>query len=89
MILGTVLTPLNENNLRLAAQCGVEGVVVRYPGPKLNDLLSAKEMIEQHGLTLLAIEGYLPIEKIINACIVVLIVLVLVVSFVCDFRFLI
>jgi len=64
VILGTVLTPLNEVNLRLAVQCGVEGVVIRYPGPKLNDLLSVKATIEQQGLKLLAIEGYLPIEKI-------------------------
>lgn len=64
MILGTVLTPLDENNIRLAVQCGVEGVVVRYPGPQLSDLLTVKTKLEQHGLQLLAVEGYLPIEKI-------------------------
>lgn len=64
MYLGTVLTPLSEENLRLAAQCGVEGVVIRYPGPELNELLSVKAAIERQGLELLAIEGYLPIEKI-------------------------
>jgi mannonate dehydratase len=42
----------------------VEGVVVRYPGPELCELLSVKASIEKEGLQLSAIEGYLPIEKI-------------------------
>ncbi|MCA8997587.1 MAG: mannonate dehydratase, partial [Planctomycetaceae bacterium] len=64
MILGTVLTPLSDENLTLAAQCGVEGVVVRYPGPRLEDLLSVQERLNRFGLRLLAIEGDLPIERI-------------------------
>ena len=64
MLLGSVLTPLNDTNLQLAAQCGVDGVVVRYPGPKLEDLLALKRTIEGYGLRVLAVEGYLPIEKI-------------------------
>lgn len=64
MKLGTVLTPLDEQNLRLAAQCGVEGVVIRYPGPTLDDMLAVKRIVEAHGLQVLAVEGYLPIEKI-------------------------
>ena len=64
MILGTVLTPLDQYHMRLAVQCGVEGVVVRYPGPLLNDLLAVQRTVESNGLRLLAIEGYLPIEKI-------------------------
>ena len=64
MILSTVLTPLNDTNMRLAVQCGVEGVVVRYPGPTLDDLMAVKQTVEGNGLKLLAIEGYLPIEKI-------------------------
>lgn len=64
MKLASVLTPLDETNMRLAAQCGVEGVVTRYPGPGLDALLSEKERIESHGLQLFAIEGYLPIERI-------------------------
>lgn len=63
MILSTVLTPLSERNLRLAAQCGVEAAVVRYPGPRLDDLLDVKSKIEGHGLRLIAIEGFLPIEQ--------------------------
>jgi mannonate dehydratase len=64
MLLGSVLTPLNDTNLQLAAQCGVDGVVVRYPGPRLEDLLALKRTIEGYGLRVLAVEGYLPIEKI-------------------------
>jgi mannonate dehydratase len=64
MKLASVLTPLNEENSRLAVQCGVEGVVVRYPGPTLEDVQAAKKKVEDHGLDLLAIEGFLPIEKI-------------------------
>ncbi|MCB1233185.1 MAG: mannonate dehydratase, partial [Verrucomicrobiae bacterium] len=64
MQLSTVLSPLSDQNLKLAAQCGVEGVVTRYPGPRLEELLAVKRRIESHGLKLVAIEGSLPIEKI-------------------------
>jgi mannonate dehydratase len=64
MRLATVLTPLSDENLRLAAQCGVTDVVDRYPGPTLDDVLQAKARIEQYGLSLPVIEGYLPIERI-------------------------
>ncbi len=64
MRLATVLTPLSDENLQLAAQCGVEDVVTRYPGPTLDDLLTVKRRIESFGLKLPVIEGYLPIENI-------------------------
>ncbi|HUP82240.1 MAG TPA: mannonate dehydratase [Pirellula sp.] len=64
MKLASVLTPLSEKNMRLASQCGVEGVVIRYPGPTLEDLIAAKRRPEEFGLQVFAIEGYLPIEKI-------------------------
>lgn len=64
MKLASVLTPLNATNAQLAVQCGVEGVVFRYPGPTLQNVQAAKKMAEDHDLELLAIEGYLPIEKI-------------------------
>ena len=50
--------------MRLASQCGVEGVVIRYPGPTLEDLIAAKRRPEEFGLQVFAVEGYLPIEKI-------------------------
>ena len=46
MKLASVLSPLSDTNLRLAAQCGVEGVVHRYPGPKLRDLLAIKKRLK-------------------------------------------
>ena len=64
MRLATVLTPLSDENLQLAAQCGVEDVVTRYPGPELGDLLAVKRRIESFGLKLPVIEGYLPFEQI-------------------------
>ena len=64
MQLSTVLQPLSKENLRLAAQCGVEGYVARYPGPEYEDLLKVKRKVEAEGLSLVAIEGFLPIEKI-------------------------
>ncbi len=64
MRLATVLTPLSDENLTLAAQCGVEEVVTRCPGKSLDDLLAVKKRIESFGLKLPVIEGYLPIEKI-------------------------
>lgn len=64
MQLSTVLTPMSDENLTLAAQCGVYGVVARYPGPNLQDLLQIRDRIESFGLKLIAIEGGLPIERI-------------------------
>jgi mannonate dehydratase len=64
MRLASVLTPLSDENLRLAAQCGVTDVVTRYPGRALDDLLEVKRRIEQFDLRVSVIEGYLPIENI-------------------------
>lgn len=64
MRLASVLTPLSDYHLRLAAQCGVEDIVIRYPGPELADLLKVKERIESFGLRGSVVEGYLPIENI-------------------------
>jgi mannonate dehydratase len=64
MRLASVLTPLDDHRLALAAQCGVEEITVRYPGPRLEDLLRAKARIESYGMRLGIVEGYLPIERI-------------------------
>lgn len=64
MRLASVLTPLDEHHLKLAAQCGVEEITVRYPGARLEDLLRTKAQIERHGMKLGIVEGYLPIEKL-------------------------
>lgn len=64
MRLATVLTPTSDENLQLAAQCGVTDIVTRYPGPTVEDVARQRERFAQFGLRLAAIEGYLPIERI-------------------------
>ena len=63
MRLATVLTPMSDENLQLAAQCGVTDVVDKYPGPRLEDLQRVKERIESFGLHWAVIEGFLPMER--------------------------
>lgn len=62
--LASVLTPLNEHHLTLAAQCGVQDITVRYPGPDLAKLAELQSQIAAHGMRLAIVEGYLPIERI-------------------------
>ena len=64
MRLASVLTPTDDHHLKLAAQCGVEEITVRYSGSKLSDLLRTKTRIERHGMKLGIVEGCLPIEKL-------------------------
>ncbi|MFO1040705.1 MAG: mannonate dehydratase [Planctomycetaceae bacterium] len=64
MRLATVLTPMSDENLTLAAQCGVTDVVGRYPGPSLDELVQMKEQVESYGMRLATVEGYLPIENL-------------------------
>ncbi len=64
MRLAAVLTPLSDENLALAVQCGVTDIVTRYMSPSLDDLNEVKCRVEQFGLRLSVVEGYLPIENI-------------------------
>lgn len=64
MKLASVLTPLSDENLTLAAQCGVDEIVVRYPGPDLTELDRLQARIRSYGMEIAAVEGYLPIERI-------------------------
>ena len=64
MQLATVLTPMSDENLVLAAQCGVTDVVGRYPGSNLDDLIRLRDRIKSFGMKLSVIEGYLPIEQL-------------------------
>src|SRR6476659_7403511 len=68
MRLATVLTPLSDENLQLAAQCGVTDVVHRYPGEDAAVLRAAKQRIATFGMSLSVVEGYLPIENIKLGC---------------------
>lgn len=62
--IASVLTPPSPENLQLAAQCGVEGVVLRYPGTELSILQEMVSNLESYHLSAAAVEGYLPIESI-------------------------
>lgn len=64
MKLASVLTPLSDYNLTLAAQTGVDEIVVRYPGPDLSLLDIAKARIESFGMRMGVVEGYLPIDNL-------------------------
>jgi len=64
MRLASVLTPLSDYNLTLAAQTGVEEIVCRYPGPDLSLLDESQARIEAFGMRLGVIEGYLPIHRL-------------------------
>lgn len=64
MKLASVLTPLSDENLTLAAQCGVDEIVVRYPGSDLSEITRMQQRVRSFGLEIGVIEGYLPIDRI-------------------------
>lgn len=65
MRIASVLTPLSDYHLQLAAQVGVTDVVVRYPGPEPATLLAQCEQARRFGLEVSVVEGYLPMENLI------------------------
>ncbi len=64
MRIASVLTPLSDYNLRLASQCGVEDIVIRFPGLDYAKLIALRDHIASFGLRVSVVEGYLPIENI-------------------------
>ncbi len=64
MRLASVLTPLSNENLQLAAQCGVTDIVTRYPRGGLAELQEVQRRVASFGMQLSVVEGYLPIERI-------------------------
>ena len=64
MKLASVLTPLSDENLTLAAQCGVDQIVVRYPGSNLDEITQMQKRIRSFGMEIGVVEGYLPIDRI-------------------------
>ncbi len=64
MQLATVLTPISDENLALAAQCGVTDLVARYFGSDAAELHRVQQWAERFGLTVSVVEGYLPIERL-------------------------
>jgi mannonate dehydratase len=59
---------MSDENLQLAAQCGVTDVVHRYPGEDIAVLHAAQKRIASFGMQLSVVEGYLPIENIKLGC---------------------
>ena len=66
MRIALVLDPLSDANLRLAAQIGVTDIVGRYPGQDFMDLLVLKQRVEDAGLRLSVIEGYVPMDLVVH-----------------------
>lgn len=67
MRLATVLEPLDDRNLALAAQAGVDEVVLRYPsyyGPSAT-LEGLHARVRAAGLGCRILEGYLPIGELV------------------------
>ena len=66
MRLSMILTPFSGENLELAAQIGVEEIVLVYPGPEKNSLIQAKRMVDSFGMKLTHIERKLPHDQIVH-----------------------
>src|SRR5687767_12488181 len=64
MRLATVLTPIDDRNLTLAAQCGVTDLVARYYGPDASALENLQRQAARYGMQVPVVEGYLPIERL-------------------------
>lgn len=67
MRIALVITRVTESNLRLAAQIGVTDIVARYPGQRLEQLITLRSRVEQFGMKLSVIEGYIPHADIVRA----------------------
>jgi len=66
MKLASVLTPMSDENLALAAQTGVECITLRYQGPEKSDWQPALDRIRACGLQPAAVEDALATENIIR-----------------------
>jgi len=66
MKLSMIVNPFTERNLALAAQVGVEEVVLPYPGPGLEPLLAARRMVEAAGMRLTTIERKIPHRRLVH-----------------------
>jgi mannonate dehydratase len=56
---------MSDHHLRLAAQCGVDDITTRYPGPGRGELEGVQRRVESFGLRLAVVEGYVPMEDIV------------------------
>jgi mannonate dehydratase len=66
MRIASVLTPINELHLKLAAQIGVTDIVGRYPrSSEFEPLHALQKQIESADLQLSVIEGHVPMRQIV------------------------
>ena len=65
MKLSSVLTPLSDENLTLAAQTGVETITIRYQGSQKSDWEPTLQRIRSFGLQPAAVEDAIAMENII------------------------
>ena len=66
MKLSMIVNPFSERNLQLAAQVGVEEIVLPYPGRGLEPLLAARRMVEAAGMRLATVERKIPHLKMVH-----------------------
>jgi mannonate dehydratase len=64
MRLASVLTPLSDRNLTLAAQCGVDEIVARYPRDEPGSMGDIQRRVADFGMRIGVIEGGLPIDRL-------------------------
>ena len=55
-----IVNPFTDQNLQMAAQVGVEDIVIPYPGLNLQELLETKRRVESFGMRLTHVERKLP-----------------------------
>lgn len=60
MRIALVVTRMTNENLRLAAQIGVTDIVGRYPGPTKEALTGLCERVDEHGMRMSVLEGFIP-----------------------------
>lgn len=66
MKLSMIVNPLNERNLQLAAQVGVEEIVLTYPGLDRRLFADTKRLVESFGMKLTHLERKVPHLKFVH-----------------------
>ena len=66
MKLSMIVNPLNERNLQLAAQVGVEEIVLTYPGLDRRLFTDSKRLVESFGMKLTHLERKVPHLKFVH-----------------------
>ena len=64
MRIGVVATPFTAANLQLARQIGVTDLVVRYPGPRQQDLEPIIDQVQRRQMQVTVVEGDLEMDQV-------------------------